>query len=74
MKKIQCEISDQKMKFIDGICQENGYTYAEFTRRAIDFYIGKSDSLEYSSDLEQKCLKPDKSIKLPKTSTIDKLK
>ena len=57
MKKIECLISDPKMKLIDSICNENGYTYAEFNRRAIDFYLGKSDSLEYSTDLEKESFK-----------------
>lgn len=39
MKKIECMISDEKMKQIDEYCNKEGYTYAEFNRRAIDSMI-----------------------------------
>ncbi len=42
MKKIECQIADRIMKKIDDICDENGYTHAEFNRKAIEEYLDKS--------------------------------
>ena len=44
MKKIECLISDDKMAWIDSVCKKNGYTYAEFNRRAIDFALTKMEA------------------------------
>jgi hypothetical protein len=39
MKKIECLISDEKNEFIDKVCDSEGYTRAEFNRRALELYI-----------------------------------
>ena len=39
MKKIECHISDEKSKEIDKICDKEGYTRAEFNRRALELYL-----------------------------------
>lgn len=39
MKKIECHISDDKSKEIDKICDNEGYTRAEFNRRALESYL-----------------------------------
>lgn len=36
MKKIECQISDEKSGQIDNICEKEGYTRAEFARRALE--------------------------------------
>jgi len=41
MKKIECQISEEKMNQVDTLCQRNGYTYAEFNRRAIDVFLNR---------------------------------
>ena len=53
MKKIECLISDKNMKLIEIICEQNGYTYAEFNRRAIDAYLGKLDVIESNNLVEK---------------------
>jgi hypothetical protein len=47
MNKIECLISPQKMGHIDTICKENGYTRAEFTRRALETYLDKPDFAQF---------------------------
>jgi hypothetical protein len=39
MKKIECQISEEKSEFIDKICEKECYTRAEFNRRALELYI-----------------------------------
>ena len=39
MKKIECHISDEKSAEIDKICDKEGYTRAEFNRRALENYL-----------------------------------
>ncbi len=39
MKKIECKISESTASVIKKICTVKGYTYAEFTRRALDAYV-----------------------------------
>ena len=39
MKKIECQISDEKSNLVDKICEEEGYTRAEFNRRALELYL-----------------------------------
>jgi len=39
MKKIECLVSQEKAVEIDEVCDKEGYTRAEFTRRAIDHYL-----------------------------------
>lgn len=39
MKKIECQISDEKSQQIEQICNKEGYTYAEFNRRALEYYL-----------------------------------
>jgi hypothetical protein len=39
MKKIECHISDEKSDEIDKICDKEGYTRAEFNRRALEAYL-----------------------------------
>ncbi len=39
MKKIESYISDEKSKQIDEICNKEGYTRAEFNRRALELYL-----------------------------------
>ena len=39
MKKIECHISDEKSQQIDKICDKEGYTRAEFNRRAVEAYL-----------------------------------
>ncbi len=43
--KIECHISDTKSKIIEDLC--NGYTFAEFNRRAIDFYLENYFKLQF---------------------------
>ena len=43
MKKIECLISSEKMKIIDELCLQEGYTRAELNRRAIDGFLNKQD-------------------------------
>lgn len=39
MKKIECQISEEKSKKIDEICEKEAFTRAEFTRRALESYL-----------------------------------
>lgn len=39
MKKIECLVSDEKNRVIDEICEKEGYTRAEFNRRALELYL-----------------------------------
>lgn len=39
MKKIECQISDEKSYYIDKVCEKEGYTRAEFNRRALELYL-----------------------------------
>lgn len=39
MKKIECQISDEKAQIIDKICDKEGYTRAEFARRSLELYL-----------------------------------
>lgn len=38
-KKIACLISDSQMKKIDFVCRQQGYSKAEFTRKALRLYV-----------------------------------
>lgn len=50
MKKIECHISDEKSKQIDKICDKEGYTRAEFNRRALELYIKALLGINTSTD------------------------
>ncbi len=39
MKKIESLISEEKMDKVDVVCEKEGYTRAEFMRRAIDNHL-----------------------------------
>lgn len=41
MKKIECVIGAEKNAIIDGICEKESYTRAEFNRRAIDVFLNQ---------------------------------
>lgn len=50
MKKIECFISDDKSKQIDQICNKEGYTKAEFTRRALELYLMSLKGINTTTD------------------------
>ena len=50
MKKIECHISDDKSKEIDKICDKEGYTRAEFNRRALELYLMSLKGINTSTD------------------------
>ena len=43
MKKIECMVSIEKSNIIDVICEKEGYTRAEFNRRALDSFLNQFD-------------------------------
>ncbi len=50
MKKIECLISDEKSQQIDSICDKEGYTRAEFTRRALELYLMSLKGIDTNTD------------------------
>lgn len=61
MKKIECLVSKEKDDFINAVCDKEGYTRAEFNRRAVELYI-KSLEGQYWQLIKkgEKQPKPDK--------------
>ena len=55
LKKIESFIPERKMLVVDYICKANGYTRAEFMRRALDDFLNKSlKSKIGNTDLDDK--------------------
>lgn len=50
MKKIECYISDEKSENIDKICNKEGYTKAEFARRALELYLLSLNGINTNTD------------------------
>ena len=50
MKKIECHISDEKSEEIDKICDKEGYTRAEFNRRALELYLNSLNGKDTFTD------------------------
>ncbi len=49
MKKIESYMSDDKFDDINKICEKEGYTKAEFNRRALEYFLDKIYNLRYTS-------------------------
>lgn len=50
MKKIECQISEDKSVQIDEICDKEGYTRAEFNRRALELYLMSLKGINTNTD------------------------
>ncbi len=55
MKKIECYISEEKSEQIDKVCDKEGYTRAEFNRRALELYLNALKGINMTTD----CVKID---------------